>query len=52
MSNFEQENSETIESIGENDDFEPSELGTKEYWESRYVRENENFEAHGDIGEI
>ncbi|CAG8614104.1 8473_t:CDS:2, partial [Scutellospora calospora] len=36
----------------ETDDFGPSELGTKEYWESRYDQENKNFEDIGDIGEI
>lgn len=33
-------------------EYEPSELGTKEYWESLYDRENKNFQENGDIGEI
>ncbi|CAG8535375.1 2812_t:CDS:2 [Cetraspora pellucida] len=33
----------------EADDFVPSELGTKEYWESRYDLENKNFKDIGDI---
>ncbi|CAG8745269.1 4136_t:CDS:2, partial [Funneliformis mosseae] len=33
-------------------EYEPSELGTKEYWESLYDRENKNFRENGDIGEI
>ncbi|RIA85641.1 S-adenosyl-L-methionine-dependent methyltransferase [Glomus cerebriforme] len=38
----------------ENNIFEygPSELGTKEYWDSLYDRENKNFQENGDIGEI
>ncbi|KAG0230434.1 hypothetical protein BGW41_002537 [Actinomortierella wolfii] len=33
-------------------DFGPSELGTKNYWDKVYDRENVNYEDHGDIGEI
>ncbi|KAG0722455.1 EEF1A lysine methyltransferase 2 [Chionoecetes opilio] len=29
-----------------------SELGTKDYWDTRYENELSNFESHGDIGEI
>ncbi|XP_042142859.1 EEF1A lysine methyltransferase 2 [Ixodes scapularis] len=30
----------------------PSELGTKEYWEQAYVQELDNFADHGDVGEV
>lgn len=30
----------------------PSELGTKEYWDSSYETEIKNFNSHGDCGEI
>ncbi|VDN12501.1 unnamed protein product [Dibothriocephalus latus] len=33
-------------------DFEPSELGTKAYWESHYERELQNFDEAGDVGDI
>jgi hypothetical protein len=33
-------------------EYGPSELGTKEYWDSLYDRENKNFQENGDIGEI
>ncbi|KAI9490915.1 hypothetical protein BDB00DRAFT_884015 [Zychaea mexicana] len=33
-------------------DFEASKLGTKEYWDKVYNRENSNFKEIGDIGEI
>ncbi|KAI8145536.1 S-adenosyl-L-methionine-dependent methyltransferase [Fennellomyces sp. T-0311] len=33
-------------------DFEASKLGTKEYWDKVYDRENVNFKEIGDIGEI
>ncbi|CAD7082675.1 unnamed protein product [Hermetia illucens] len=29
-----------------------SELGTKEYWEQSYEREIQNYNDHGDVGEI
>ncbi|XP_054885479.1 EEF1A lysine methyltransferase 2 [Poeciliopsis prolifica] len=34
------------------DDFEPSKLGTKEYWEETYQKELETFKDIGDVGEI
>ncbi|XP_028651096.2 EEF1A lysine methyltransferase 2 [Erpetoichthys calabaricus] len=34
------------------DDFEPSKLGTKEYWDDTYARELETFRDIGDVGEI
>ncbi|XP_034040396.1 EEF1A lysine methyltransferase 2 [Thalassophryne amazonica] len=34
------------------DDFGPSNLGTKEYWEDAYQRELETFKDIGDVGEI
>ncbi|KAF9358969.1 hypothetical protein BGX34_008617 [Mortierella sp. NVP85] len=33
-------------------DFEPSKLGTKDYWDKVYDREVANYNDHGDIGEI
>ncbi|XP_032221343.2 EEF1A lysine methyltransferase 2 isoform X2 [Nematostella vectensis] len=30
----------------------PSELGTKQYWDSAYETELSNFDDHGDVGEI
>ncbi|KAI9346255.1 methyltransferase-like protein 10-like protein, partial [Obelidium mucronatum] len=33
-------------------DFEPSKLGTKSHWDEVYEREINNFEDHGDIGEV
>lgn len=33
-------------------ELDPSELGTKEHWISTYTKEKENFENHGDVGEI
>ena len=32
--------------------FESSKLGTKEYWDSCYDLENENFDCDGDVGEV
>ncbi|XP_030643377.1 EEF1A lysine methyltransferase 2 [Chanos chanos] len=34
------------------DDFAPSKLGTKEYWEDAYKRELETYKDIGDVGEI
>ncbi|KAK9509362.1 hypothetical protein O3M35_006697 [Rhynocoris fuscipes] len=31
---------------------QPSELGTKEYWNAVYERDKRNYENHGDIGEV
>uniref|UniRef100_A0A0A9WG81 Protein-lysine N-methyltransferase CM83_54793 n=2 Tax=Lygus hesperus TaxID=30085 RepID=A0A0A9WG81_LYGHE len=36
----------------EQNELEPSELGTKEYWDNIYERDKNNFEDHGDVGEI
>ncbi|KAJ3020405.1 UNVERIFIED_CONTAM: hypothetical protein HDU68_010188 [Siphonaria sp. JEL0065] len=33
-------------------DFEASKLGTKGHWDEAYEREINNFEDHGDIGEV
>ncbi|KAF9425950.1 hypothetical protein BGZ76_002998 [Entomortierella beljakovae] len=33
-------------------DFGPSRLGTQDYWDNVYNREVENYNDHGDIGEI
>ncbi|KAJ1656055.1 Protein-lysine N-methyltransferase efm4 [Dispira simplex] len=33
-------------------DFGPSELGTKEYWDQAYTQEIQNYNDHGDIGDI
>ena len=29
-----------------------SELGTQEYWENMYIKENENLKEMGDEGEV
>lgn len=34
------------------DELDGSELGTKEYWDDRYVMEIKNYKSHGDVGEI
>ncbi|XP_043568574.1 EEF1A lysine methyltransferase 2 isoform X3 [Chiloscyllium plagiosum] len=35
-----------------NDKFQPSKLGTKEYWDHAYERELQSFYDSGDVGEI
>ena len=30
----------------------PSQLGTKSYWDGCYEKEVENFDSHGDVGEV
>uniref|UniRef100_A0A667XVQ3 EEF1A lysine methyltransferase 2 n=1 Tax=Myripristis murdjan TaxID=586833 RepID=A0A667XVQ3_9TELE len=40
------------EDMGLDDDFGPSELGTKKYWDDAYQRELEVFKDIGDVGEI
>ncbi|KAM9466569.1 EEF1A lysine methyltransferase 2 isoform 2-T2 [Clarias gariepinus] len=37
---------------GSGEDFAPSKLGTKEYWENAYNRELQTFRDIGDVGEI
>ena len=32
--------------------FQSSKLGTKEYWDSCYDLENQNFDSDGDVGEV
>ncbi|ORX56931.1 S-adenosyl-L-methionine-dependent methyltransferase [Hesseltinella vesiculosa] len=39
-------------SVPTDDSFEASALGTKEYWDHVYDRENNNFKELGDIGEV
>ncbi|XP_073996202.1 EEF1A lysine methyltransferase 2 [Rhodnius prolixus] len=34
------------------DNLQPSELGTKEYWNAVYERDKVNYENHGDVGEV
>ncbi|XP_053674514.1 EEF1A lysine methyltransferase 2 [Anopheles nili] len=34
------------------EELEGSELGTKEFWESSYMREIKNYRDHGDVGEV
>lgn len=41
-----------MSSDSENEELGPSELGTKEYWDSAYSNELKSFEAHGDVGDI
>ncbi|XP_046886218.1 EEF1A lysine methyltransferase 2 isoform X2 [Hypomesus transpacificus] len=36
----------------ESEDFKPSKLGTKEYWDDAYERELQTFKDIGDVGEI
>ena len=33
-------------------EFAASKLGTKDYWDSCYQTENENFDDNGDVGEV
>ncbi|XP_044069287.1 EEF1A lysine methyltransferase 2 isoform X2 [Siniperca chuatsi] len=44
--------SDPEEDRGSDTDFEPSKLGTKEYWEDAYQKELETFKDTGDVGEI
>ncbi|ETN64596.1 hypothetical protein AND_003655 [Anopheles darlingi] len=37
---------------GKVEELEGSELGTKDYWESSYSREINNYRDHGDVGEV
>ena len=39
-------------SIKEVEELPPSQLGTKPYWDGCYEKENENFDSHGDVGEV
>ena len=32
--------------------FVASKLGTKDYWDGAYEKENDNFDDHGDVGEV
>ena len=32
--------------------FAASKLGTKDYWDGAYEKENDNFDDHGDVGEV
>ena len=32
--------------------FVASKLGTKDYWDGAYQKENDNFDDHGDVGEV
>nr|XP_055028626.1 EEF1A lysine methyltransferase 2 [Misgurnus anguillicaudatus] len=41
-----------LQSAETNDDFAPSKLGTKEYWDESYKRELQNYKDIGDVGEI
>ena len=34
------------------EELDPSELGTKTYWDASYVREIKNYLSHGDPGEV
>ncbi|KAM4607934.1 EEF1A lysine methyltransferase 2 [Polymixia lowei] len=45
-------NTSETEGRGPENDFEPSELGTKEYWDDAYQKELELFRDIGDVGEI
>lgn len=33
-------------------EFDGSELGTKDYWDKSYINEIENYKSHGDVGEV
>lgn len=41
-----------LQSTETNDDFAPSKLGTKEYWDESYKRELQTYKDIGDVGEI
>lgn len=43
---------ENIHELEELEQLEPSELGTKDYWDKSYATEIKNYKNHGDIGEI
>ncbi|KAJ8706632.1 hypothetical protein PYW07_012710 [Mythimna separata] len=36
----------------EDSELDPSELGTQDYWQKAYTKEIENFEEHGDPGDV
>ena len=38
--------------IEEDGGFVASQLGTKDYWDGAYEKENDNFDDHGDVGEV
>ncbi|XP_037128439.1 EEF1A lysine methyltransferase 2 [Syngnathus acus] len=44
--------SDSEEDRDSDNDFETSQLGTKEYWENAYQKELETFQDIGDVGEI
>ncbi|XP_061646035.1 EEF1A lysine methyltransferase 2 [Phyllopteryx taeniolatus] len=44
--------SDSEEDRDSNNDFETSQLGTKEYWEDTYQKDLETFKDIGDVGEI
>ncbi|XP_065144871.2 EEF1A lysine methyltransferase 2 isoform X1 [Paramisgurnus dabryanus] len=42
----------SLQSTETDDDFAPSKLGTKEYWDESYKRELQTYKDIGDVGEI
>ncbi|KAM6956765.1 EEF1A lysine methyltransferase 2 [Aplochiton taeniatus] len=47
-----QNTSQSEKNVSSEQEFRPSNLGTKEYWDDAYKRELETFKDIGDVGEI
>ncbi|XP_076835128.1 EEF1A lysine methyltransferase 2 [Brachyhypopomus gauderio] len=52
VENSHAQNNSSAPCVDMGDNFVPSELGTKEYWDNAYRRELETYKDIGDVGEI